>query len=136
MTNGEKARKLMDGAVECRECMETALANESWNVAVREAAKVVELCPKGVLSYLLVDYPKMHDVGAFFVRTVTGRGIAISEQEAAAVQRASADLAKRRASAFYFETDETAADAREAAANARFVHDLCLRVIGGAAPDA
>ena len=139
MTNGEKARKLMGSAVEYREFMETALGNGSWNVAVREAAEVVELCRKGVLSYLLVDTPKVHDVGAFFVSTLAARGIALSEQEAAAVRSASADLGKQRAPAFYFETDETAENAREASENARFVHDLCLRVMtdaGGGTPDA
>lgn len=139
MSNGEKARQLLTSADRYLEVMEKAVANGWWNMAVREAAEVVELCLKGVLSYLLVDYPKVHDVGAFFVSTLTARGIAISEPEAAEVRRASASLARSRAPAFYFETDETAENAREATENARFVHDLCLRVMadaGGRTPDA
>ncbi len=136
MTNGERARKLLDSAREYLGFMETALTNESWNVAVREAAEVIELCLKGVLSYLLVDHPRMHDVGALFVRTLAGRGIELSDREAAEVREASAQLAKRRAPAFYFETDETAESAAGAAANARRVHDVCLRIMAGIGGDA
>lgn len=137
MTNGERARKLMDSAREYRGFMETALSHGSWNVAVREAFEVVELSLKGVLNFLLVDHPRVHDVSAFFVRALTARGIALDEREAAEVRRASANLAKQRAPAFYFETDETAESARDPAANARRVHDLCLRIIadsGGEGP--
>lgn len=139
MSNGEKARQLLTSAGRYLEVMEKALASAWWNMAVREAAEVVELCLKGALSYLLVDYPKVHDVGAFFVRTLAGRGIALSGREAAEVQQASASLARRRAPAFYFETDETGENAREAAENARRIHNLCLRIIadtGGDGADA
>lgn len=135
LSNGEKARRLLTSAERYLEVMENALANGWWNMAVREAAEVVELCLKGVLSYLLVDYPKVHDVGAFFVGTLTARGIALSEQEAAEVRRASANLARSRAPAFHFETDETAENAAKAAQNAHFVHDLCLRVMADAGGD-
>lgn len=139
MTNGEKARKLMGSAVEYREFMETALARESWNVAVREAFEVIELSLKAVLNHLLVDHPRMHDVGGIFVGALAARGIQLEEREAAEVRQASTNLASKRAPAFYFETDETEADVRKAAENARRIHDLCVRVmadIGGAAPDA
>lgn len=138
MSNGERAQKLMGHAREYREVMEAALARGSWNVAVREAFEVIELCPKAVLNYLLVEHPRVHDVSGLFVSTLAARGIELEKQEAAEVRRATANLAKKRAPAFYFETDETEADAREAVGNARFVHDLCLRIvadIGGDEPE-
>ena len=83
MSNGEKARKLLAESRYYRGLMEAALAEERWNSAVRHAQEAVELGLKGVLSYLLVDYPKVHDTGGFFIRTLAARGIAVSEQEAA-----------------------------------------------------
>lgn len=129
MSNGEKARKLLAESRYYRGLMEAALAEERWNSAVRHAQEAVELGLKGVLSYLLVDYPKVHDTGGFFIRTLAARGIAVSEQEAADVRTVSADLVKKRAPAFYFDSDEDESSATEAVANARQVHDLCLRIM-------
>lgn len=131
MSNGERARKLLDSAREYLGFMETALASGSWNVAVREAAEVVELCLKGVLSYLLVDHPRVHDVSALFVRTLASRGIELSEREVGEVRDASSRLARKRAPAFYFDIDEDESSAMEAVANARRVHALCLRIMAG-----
>ena len=129
MTNGEKAGKLLGSAGDYLRFMETALADGSWNVVVREAAEAVELNLKGILSYLLVDYPRVHDVGRFFVGTVTARGIGLREQEAVEVRAASSWLGRKGAPAFYFDFDETAVSAAEAAAHARRVHELCLRIM-------
>lgn len=129
MSNGERARKLLGSAREYREFMETALGRGSWNVAVREAFEVIELCLKAVLNYLLVDYPRAHDVSELFINALAVRGIELEEQEANDVRRASANLAKTRAPASCFDTDEDEGSAAEAAANARRVHDLCLRII-------
>ena len=109
--------------------METALAHGSWNVAVREAQEVVEPSLKAVLNYLLVEYPRAHDVGALFVRTLAERRIEVSDADAAAVRDASAQLARKRAPVFYFDTDEDASSATSAVATARSVHDLSLRIL-------
>lgn len=131
MSNGEKARNLLASAHEYRDFMETALGRESWNVAVREAQEVIELSLKGVLNFLLVEYPRAHDVGERFLRTLAERRIEVSEAEAGTVRDASAELAKKRAAVFYFDLDENAESAAEAAASARRVHDLCLRILAG-----
>ena len=131
MSNGERARKLLASAREYLGFMETALANRSWNVAVREAAEVSELCLKGVLNYLLVDHPRVHDVGALFVQTLTERGIDLSDREAAEVRDASSRLAQRRAPTFYFEIDEDAKSAASAAENARRIHAFFRRIMAG-----
>ena len=54
--------------------MEASYARKSWNAVVRRAQEVVELSLKGVLSYLGVDFPKVHDPAAVFVATVGGGG--------------------------------------------------------------
>ncbi|MDD9989739.1 MAG: HEPN domain-containing protein [Spirochaetaceae bacterium] len=109
--------------------MEASYARKSWNAVVRRAQEVVELSLKGVLSYLGVDFPKVHDPAAVFVATVSARGMALGEEEAADVTAVSARLARKRAPAFYFEHTENASAAEEAAADARRIHGLCTRLV-------
>ena len=66
-----------------------------------------------------------------FVATVSARGMALGEEEAADVVAVSARLARKRAPAFYFEHTEDAPAAEEAAADARRIHGLCTRLVAG-----
>ena len=129
MDNGERGRRLMAMATEYLQDMEASYARKSWNAVVRRAQEVVELSLKGVLSYLGVDFPKVHDPAAVFVVTVSARGMALGEEEAADVTAVSARLARKRAPAFYFEHTEDAPAAEEAAADARRIHRLCARLV-------
>ena len=124
MSNGERGRKLLAAAREHLAEMEGALSRSSWNIAVRRAQEVVELALKAVLTYLCIDYPKVHDAAALFVATLAARQMSLSEAEAADVHAVSA----RRAPAFYFEYDEEPAGARRAAAGARRIQRLCARI--------
>ena len=74
MDNGERGRRLMAMATEYLQDMEASYARKSWNAVVRRAQEVVELSLKGVLSYLGVDFPKVHDPAAVFVATVSASG--------------------------------------------------------------
>ena len=129
MDNGERGRRLMAMASEYLQDMEASYARKSWNAVVRRAQEVVELSLKGVLSYLGVDFPKVHDPAAVFVATVSARGMELGEEEAADVTTVSARLARKRAPAFYFEHTENASAAEEAAADARRIHGLCTRLV-------
>lgn len=129
MDNGERGRRLMAMASEYLQDMEASYARKSWNAVVRRAQEVVELSLKGVLSYLGVDFPKVHDPAAVFVATVSARGMALGEEEAADVTAVSARLARKRAPAFYFEHTENASAADEAVADARRIHGLCTRLV-------
>ena len=128
MSNGERGRKLLAAACEHLAEMEGALSRSSWNIAVRRAQEVVELALKAVLTYLCIDYPKVHDAAALFVATLGARQMSLSEAEAADVHAVSARLAARRAPAFYFEYDEEPAGAHRAAADARRIQRLCARI--------
>ena len=128
MSNGERGRKLLAASREHLAEMEGALRRSSWNIAVRRAQEVVELALKAVLTYLCIDYPKVHDAADLFVATLAARQMALSEVEAADVQAISARLAERRAPAFYFEYDDEPAGARGAAADARRIQRLCARI--------
>ena len=130
MSNGERGRRLLAAAGEHLTEMEGALSRSSWNIAVRRAQEVVELARKGVLTYLCIDYPKVHDAGGLFVATLAARQMSLSEVEAADVRAVSSRLAEQRAPAFYFEHDEEPAPARKAATDARRIHRLCTRIAG------
>ena len=86
--------------------MGAALARSSWNITVRHAQEVVELAVKGVLCYLCIDYPKVHDAADLLVAALTARRMSLSEEEAADLRAVSSRLAEQRAPAFYFEYDE------------------------------
>ena len=131
MDNGERGRKLMAMATEYLQDMETSYGRQSWNAVVRRAQEVVELALKGVLSYLGVEFPKVHDPAAVFIATLAARGMALGAAEAADVTAVSARLARKRAPAFYLEHTEDAAAAEEAAADARRIHRLCTRLVAG-----
>ena len=109
MDNGERGRRLMQD-------MDAATGRQSWNAVVRRAQEVVELALKGVLSYLGVDFPKVHDPAAVFIATLSARGMALSATEAEDVTNVSATLARKRSPAFYFEQIEDESTAQEATA--------------------
>ncbi len=122
-------------ATEYLQDMETSLGRMSWNAVVRRAQEVVELALKSVLSYLGVDYPKVHDPAAVFVATLAARGRGLSRTEAADVTATSARLARKRAPAFYFEHIEDEPAAREAAEDARRIHRFCARLVACMEPE-
>ncbi len=129
MDNGERGRRLMAMAAEYLQDMDTATGRKSWNAVVRRAQEVVELALKGVLSYLGVDFPKVHDPAAVFIATLSARGMALSATEAEDVTNVSATLARKRAPAFYFEQVEDESTAEEEAANAHRIHRICMRLV-------
>ena len=129
MDNGERGRRLMAMAAEYLQDMDAATRRESWNVVVRRAQEVVELALKGVLSYLGVDFPKVHDPAAVFIATLPARGMALSAAEAEHITSVSAALARKRAPAFYFEQIEDESTAAEAAADARRIYRICTRLV-------
>ena len=129
MDNGERGRRLMAMSAEYLQDMDAATGRKSWNAVVRRAQEVVELALKGVLSYLGVDFPKVHDPAAVFIATLSARGMALSATEAEDVTNVSATLARKRAPAFYFEQIEDESTAAKAAADAHRIHRICMRLV-------
>ena len=129
MSNDERGRKLLAAAQEYLDEMSAALARDSWNITVRHAQEVVELAVKGVLCYLCIDYPKVHDAADLLATALTARQMSLSEAEAGDLRAVSSRLAEQRAPAFYFEYDEERATAEIAAHDARRIHQLCLRIV-------
>ena len=126
MTNQEKTDKLFRGAKWAFQDMERALEQGEWNIAMRRAQEVVETSLKGMLTLMGVDYPKEHDPSEVFARVVRERGLEVPDETLKEIQTLSADLAGKRAPAFYFEIDISPEEARRAAEGTAKVWQLGL----------
>ena len=58
----EGQRLLRESEHILRHDVQSALAAQDFNLTVRRAQEVVELCLKGALRMLGPDYPRVHDV--------------------------------------------------------------------------
>lgn len=121
MTNFESGEKLLKEAEEYFEEMVSAYKRGSWNIVIRRAQEVVELSLKGVLKIMGVEYPKVHDPARFFIETLDLRGIEVDEATRLKIEETSADLADKRAPAFYFEKEYNEAEASKAKQGVEFI---------------
>lgn len=126
MTNDERAGKLLDEVEALYAEVENALKRGSWNMALRRAQEMVEATLKGLLALMGADYPKEHDPSEVFARVARERGLGVPDETLKEIQTLSADLAKKRAPAFYFEIDISPEEARRAAEGAAKVLRLGL----------
>ncbi len=74
--------------------------NGFHNLAVRRCQETVELALKGLLYFLGIDYPKVHDVGPVLEKVLSEKGIG-TNQERERLREISKDLANDRELAFY-----------------------------------
>mgnify|MGYP000094195861 CR=1 FL=1 len=133
MNNREKGEDLIRTArrIVARD-LRGAINEGDFSMAVRRAQEAVELCFKGALSILGVEYPKLQDVGKIFTQVVRTRGIAAEEDLLQKVVHISTRLAAERAPAFYGEKLYGKEEAEEAEQDAEFVLKAVLRLIGSA----
>jgi HEPN domain-containing protein len=114
MNNFDVNEKLLNEAKEHCEEMHRAFNRNSWNRTIRRAQEVVELCLKGLLKEIGIEYPKVHDVGDVFERACIQKSINIDSQVLQEIKDISSDLAEKRGPAFYMEIDYTKQQAEEA----------------------
>jgi hypothetical protein len=109
--------------------LETLLAEEAFSDVIREAQELVELAAKGMLRFVGVEPPKLHDVGRLLVQHRDRLPAPVAD----AVERVaeiSHRLRKEREFAFYGDEDFIPTeeygldDASAAFADARFVVSL------------
>lgn len=121
-SNKELGERLIDEAERiCKWDLKTAIEKEDWNLAIRRSQEVVELCLKGALKFLGIDYPKAHDVGFIFFKEAKNRGLHLSEATFLRIQEASKWLAEARGPAFYVEKNYGKEEAMKAYDDALFV---------------
>ncbi|MFQ6040177.1 MAG: HEPN domain-containing protein [Candidatus Poribacteria bacterium] len=121
MNNYDVNEKLLNEAKEHYEEMQRAFKRNSWNRTIRRAQEVVELCLKGLLKAVGIEYPKVHDVSGVFARACIQKGIEIDSKRLQEIKAISSDLAEKRAPAFYMEIDYTKQQAEEAMQSAEKV---------------
>ncbi len=135
MNNHETAEKLISEAHILQEELDRAYERRHWNLVVRRAQEVVELCLKGLLKALGAEYPRRHDVGDAFAEAVAAKRLELDADRVERIKAISSYLARDRAPAFYMEQDFTQEQAEQAKADARFVltftDDLAKRLRSG-----
>jgi len=108
----------------------------AWSLAVRRSQEVVELALKGLLRFLGLEVPKVHDVSGF-LRRYRDRLPPPVADNLDRITRISRTLREEREISFYgdedagFTPDElyTEDDAEKAISDATFIFELCGRVI-------
>jgi len=116
----------------CLEEAERFLELREWNLGVRRAQEAVELFLKGMLKKIGIEFPKVHDIGRFFVKSVKEKGIRIEEREEKEIIRISQELCSKRAPAFYWEKEFTMKDATQAVKDAKWIKEFINKINGEA----
>ena len=115
--------------------VEVLHARAAFSDVVRESQEVVELALKGMLRWVGIDPPKIHDVGNLLLQ-VAERFEGVSRQELTALAEASKELRKEREFSFYGDidfipTDEYDADDADTALGQARLATACLgRLLG------
>jgi HEPN domain-containing protein len=106
--------------------------DQGWNLAVRRSQEVVELSLKGLLRFLGLEVPRVHDVSGFLRRYLDRLPAPVAEH-LDTITRISRVLPEEREISFYgdevagFTPEEiyTESDADQALTDAVFILDLC-----------
>ncbi len=105
MENYKVAEKLIKDADKYLKEAERNYKDKESNITIRRAQEAVELYLKGFLKLLCVEFPKIHDIGVFFIKILEEKKIEIKEEEKNLIIEASSFLAEKRATAFYREIE-------------------------------
>jgi len=100
-----------------------------WNIVIRRAQEVVELSLKGILKMECIEYPKIHDIGAVFVKMMKEKGIELEEEIYKKIIEISDYLAKERGPSFYGEKRYTKKDAKKAKEDAETIIEITRKII-------
>lgn len=125
MTNSDAGEKLISMARVSYRDLISSFESKQWNAVIGRAQEVVELYLKGLLKFMGVEYPKMHDVGRTFASVCIQRGIGLDQKILTKISEISLDLAEKRAPAFYMEVDYSEADAVKARSDVDFFLSIC-----------
>lgn len=130
MTNHVRARDLLWYAREVLGEMRSARERGVWNGVVRRGQEALEMSLKAVLLLLGVDYPHEHDVAPVLRRALVDRGMGFDPERLAEIERASRELARKRAPALYVEIVCTEAEAAETARAAEQTFRFAVGIVG------
>ena len=126
---------LEDAKVKVEE-LKPLMRRKRFNIVVREAQESVELMLKGALRWVGIEPSKTHDVSEILLREKE-RFPSFFQDEMEKIAEISRVLARERGRSFYGDEDRgipaselySESDAREAVENARFILDLCEKLV-------
>ncbi len=136
MTSEDLAQSYLIKAEKRLKILEILLQEEDYSDVVREAQEIVELSLKGMMRYVGIEPPKIHDVGGLLLehRNLFPEDISRCLDRLAYISK---KLRKERELAFYGDVDfipteeYSDADAKEAIENADFVVKTARSLIRG-----
>jgi len=134
VTNETLAQSYLRKAIDRFDILDILFKKGAYSDVIREAQEIVELSLKGVLRYVGVEPPKIHDVGGLLLahKNLFSKDIGRHLERLAAISK---KLRKERELAFYGDIDfipteeYTTEDAREAIENAKFVVNIAKKLI-------
>ncbi|MCX7974282.1 MAG: HEPN domain-containing protein [Candidatus Aminicenantes bacterium] len=134
MTNRTLAHSYLKKAMARLDVLDLLFQKQAYSDVVREAQETVELALKGMLRFVGIEPPKIHDVGGLLIehREKFPPEIALSVEKLAQISKR---LRKERELAFYGDIDfipteeYTEEDAKEALVEARYVVELAQKLI-------
>lgn len=129
MTNEERKKYLLGRAEDEYTQIQSYLGKGDWNMVLRKSQESTELYMKAILKLMNVEFPKEHDLGRYFVDILTRKGVEIDTAEQHLLKRLSAELAEKRAPAYYGEEFYTEQEARMAAQGAQQVREIAHRLL-------
>ena len=136
MINDALAADYLKRAGHRLKALQVLLQERSWADVVREAQELVEITLKGLLRACRIEVPRIHDVSPVLLQNREQRPPALLPQLEELV-RISRSLRRDRELAFYGSEDltpsefYTSADAEQALAQARRVHETVSRALSG-----
>lgn len=124
MNNFERGRILYKEALGCFKEAKNAMEERDWNRTIRRAQESVELFLKSILKALNIEFPKVHNVGKFFISALESREIFIEEDAKEQIIRISDELCEKRAPAFYWEKEYTQKEAEQSLIDAEYIREI------------
>lgn len=134
MTNRTLARSYLSKALVRLDALSLFFQKRAFSDVIQEAQEIVELSLKGMLRYVGIEPPKIHDVGSLLLeyREKFPPEIAAQVEKLALISKR---LRKERELAFYGDVDfipteeYTEEDASAALGEARFVVEIAQKLI-------
>jgi len=136
MTNEQMAASSLSLAARILGEAKRHRSDRAWSLAIRRSQEAVELALKGVLRFLGLEVPRVHDVSGF-LRRHRDRLPPLFADDLDRITRISRTLREEREISFYgddeagFTPEElyTEEDAEKATSDATFVFNLCEQLI-------
>jgi hypothetical protein len=138
MTNGDMARSYLTRGIARVDALAAYVTAQAWPDVVREAQEAVEILLKGALRQAGIEPARTHDVSEA-LRNSASRFPDWFAERIPDLAALSTELAGDRGIAFYGDERQGIPadrlfgreDAERALEQARFVRDLCVRLIAG-----